>query len=85
MCEAAVDWIEPGATDNCGLAFFDADYQPLDVFPVGSTLVTYLALDADGNASVFTFTVEVLPGAGASCNPNLTITATAILEGPYNG
>ncbi|MEO1437281.1 MAG: hypothetical protein AAFV80_17195, partial [Bacteroidota bacterium] len=32
-----------------------------------------------------TFTVEVLPGNGANCNPNLTITAKVFLEGPYNG
>ncbi|MEM6723425.1 MAG: HYR domain-containing protein, partial [Bacteroidota bacterium] len=85
FCESAVDWIEPGATDNCGLAFFDADYQPMDVFPVGQTLVTYLALDAEGNSAVYTFTVEVLPGLGAGCVGNVTITAKAILEGPYNG
>ncbi|MEO1434709.1 MAG: HYR domain-containing protein, partial [Bacteroidota bacterium] len=85
FCESAVDWIEPGAVDNCGLAFFDADYQPLDVFPVGQTLVTYLALDAEGNSAVYTFTVEVLPGNGAGCVGDVTITAKAFLEGPYNG
>ncbi|MEM6725050.1 MAG: HYR domain-containing protein, partial [Bacteroidota bacterium] len=85
LCQAAVDWIEPSATDNCEVTSIISDYQPLATFPVGPTLVTYTAQDSSGNTATFSFTIEVLPGSGANCSGNLTVNAKVILEGPFNG
>ena len=60
QCGAAVTWIPPTAGDNNGLASFTSDRQPGTIFPVGTTLVTYTALDTRSNMSQCTFTVTVL-------------------------
>ncbi|MBK6902415.1 MAG: HYR domain-containing protein [Saprospirales bacterium] len=56
-----VSWVAPTADDNCGIASFSSNYDPNDVFPVGSTEVTYTAVDNSGNTVTCTFTVVVYP------------------------
>jgi len=45
ICGASVTWAAPVATDNCNVASFVSTHNPGDVFPVGTTMVTYTATD----------------------------------------
>lgn len=58
-CSAAVNFTAPTATDNCGTATLTSNYSSGDVFPVGTTAVTYTATDGSGNTSTCTFNVTV--------------------------
>ncbi|PXX96181.1 hypothetical protein DF185_20595 [Marinifilum breve] len=55
-----VTWTEPTATDNCSVTLTKT-HNSGDVFPVGTTLVTYTATDATGNTDIRSFNVTVLP------------------------
>ncbi|SFT63392.1 gliding motility-associated C-terminal domain-containing protein [Lishizhenia tianjinensis] len=59
LCEAIVTWTTPTATDNCGNVTVSSNYQSGDVFPVGTSLVTYTAVDENGLSSTCSFTVTV--------------------------
>ena len=61
---ATCTWEEPTATDlHSGLRNLLASHAPGDLFPLGTTPVTYTATDLCGNASTVSFdvTVTVLP------------------------
>ncbi len=58
-CDARVLWIEPIASDNCPAVNFTSSHTPGDVFPLGTTLVTYTATDASGNSVTCSFNVTV--------------------------
>ena len=60
QCSASVSWNPPSATDNVGVISFNSTYMPGDIFPVGSTNVSYTARDQAGNESTCSFTVLVL-------------------------
>ncbi|MBT8376624.1 MAG: HYR domain-containing protein, partial [Bacteroidia bacterium] len=54
VCEAVVTWTEPTASDNCTSSadlIWERSHVPGDIFPVGTTTVTYTATDASGNTS----------------------------------
>ena len=60
-CGAFPTWEIPNATDDCdtdGVDIF-ADFQSGDFLPVGTTLVTYSAVDNVGNIGTCTFLVTV--------------------------
>ncbi|MBT1698108.1 HYR domain-containing protein [Fulvivirgaceae bacterium PWU4] len=59
-CETAVTWTSPTVTDNCTLASFTADHNSGDVFPIGTTTVTYTATDQSGKTSSCSFRVIVV-------------------------
>ncbi len=59
VCEAAVFWAAPNASDNCGIATFTSNFSPGDVFPLGTTTVTYTATDNAGLTATCTFNVTV--------------------------
>jgi hypothetical protein len=58
-CSAVVTWTVPTAADNCAIDTFTSDYSPGNTFPVGTTHVTYTALDIHGNSSTCEFDVTV--------------------------
>jgi len=58
-CTALVNWTDPIATDNCVTVDFNSIHSSGDAFPVGETVVQYLAKDGTGNSSSCTFTVTV--------------------------
>lgn len=61
-CEAAATWVEPTATD-CGVpATMARTHAPGDLFPEGTTTVTYTFTDASSNASTCSFDVVVTDG-----------------------
>lgn len=58
-CGAVVNYVAPGATDNCTLASIIGDHNSGEVFPIGTTTVTYTATDAANNVSTCSFTITV--------------------------
>ena len=59
-CEAVASWTEPIASDNCADGFsLSSNFEPGDVFPLGTTTVTYTAEDAAGNQATCSFDVTV--------------------------
>ena len=59
VCGSVVTWLEPIATDNCGAINLQSDVANGNLFPVGSTLVTYSVEDLSGNTSSESFLVIV--------------------------
>ena len=58
-CGAVVTWALPTASDNCGVDSFTSTHNSGDVFNVGTTTVTYTAVDAAGNSITCSFDVTV--------------------------
>ena len=54
-----ISWVAPTASDNSGTLSLTSTHNPGDSFPIGSTAVTYTAVDADGNTATCTFDVVV--------------------------
>ena len=74
-CQAAVTWIDPTATDNCGLASFTSTGGAAgSFFAVGQHTITYTAIDNCGNTSTCSFLITV---EGACCNNDVTINCPA--------
>jgi len=61
VCGRNVSWTEPTASDNCpGPITWEKSHTPGFFFPVGTTTVTYRAVDASNNKSATcTFTVSI--------------------------
>ncbi|XP_041454248.1 mucin-17-like isoform X7 [Lytechinus variegatus] len=55
-------WIEPSATDNVGVITTINNFNPGDIFNVGTTRVTYSFGDAAGNPASCSFDVTVIVG-----------------------
>ena len=66
-CAVAVNWVEPSATDNCGLSSFTSSHNNGDSFIEGTTVVVYTAVDNCGNTSTVSFNVNV--GCAACSTP----------------
>jgi gliding motility-associated-like protein len=76
VCNAVVTWAVPTVTDNCGVVNMTSTHNPGDVFPVGTTTVTYTAIDQYNNTSICSFTVTVndttMP-VFVTCPSNITV------------
>ena len=59
VCTVLVAWVEPTATDNSAITSFDSDIASGSVFTVGTTTVTYTAIDDNSNTTTASFTVTV--------------------------
>jgi hypothetical protein len=59
QCGAVASWLEPSASDNCGLASLTGTSSPGGFYPVGQTTVTYTASDIYGNSTADSFTITV--------------------------
>jgi gliding motility-associated-like protein len=57
-CGAFVTWTAPTATDNCSVSL-SSTHASGDFFTVGSTIVSYTAIDPSGNQVTCSFTVSV--------------------------
>ena len=69
-CGAVVSWTEPTTTDNCSSTISQTTGVANGLeFPVGTTIVTYVATDTAGNTTQDTFTVTVtdVEAPTASC------------------
>ncbi|MES2556455.1 MAG: choice-of-anchor D domain-containing protein [Bacteroidota bacterium] len=73
-CSAVVSWTEPSVTDNCvGSPVLTASHNPGADFPLGTTAVTYMFDDGNGNSAACAFDVVVIS--------NLNATATTDVDG----
>ncbi len=63
LCKAAVAVSSPATSDNCGVASVSNDYNhtsdATDSYPVGSTTVTWMVTDVNGNTNSCTQIIKV--------------------------
>jgi hypothetical protein len=60
-CNQTATWTAPTATDNCtSPVSVSSTHAPGDVFPIGTSTVTYTFTDAAGNSDATSFTVTVV-------------------------
>ncbi len=97
-CTATATWAPPTATDNCGTPTLISTHTPGATFNSGITTVVYTAIDASGNTTTCSFTVNssqlalnITPsdynGFGVSCNGGSNGSATVTPLGgatPYS-
>lgn len=82
-CTAAVTWTPPTVVD-CNLETITSNYKPGDVFPLGTTIVTYTATDEDATSTTCTFTVTIKDNSKpvlASGTPDVPVQADATCVG----
>jgi hypothetical protein len=74
-CDQIVSWTAPIATDNCTSVSATSNHNPGDLFPVGTTTVTYNFKDASENTSSCSFTVTVIDNTVPviTCPANITV------------
>ncbi len=77
QCEAFVTWIPPVVDENCDAVITSSSHNPGDAFPAGTTTVTYVATDSDGNETICTFDVNVAYDINPTlvCPNDITIAA----------
>jgi hypothetical protein len=63
---AIANWTAPNATDNCGMPTITGNRNSGESFPIGTTNVTYTAVDARGNFSTCTFAIRVTEASGGT-------------------
>jgi gliding motility-associated-like protein len=59
-CRALVNWAIPLPSDNCNLAQIITTHNPNDTFDLGSTAVSYIAIDSAGNIGSCDFNIIVV-------------------------
>ncbi|MFN8396248.1 MAG: HYR domain-containing protein [Bacteroidia bacterium] len=62
ICGAIVSWIVPQPTDNCSIDTLMGSHTSGSVFTSGTTTVSYVVQDVNGNSSTCSFTVTVNVG-----------------------
>lgn len=76
VCEAQVFWTEPIASDNCPGVIFGSPDSPGDIFPQGTTIVTYTAADASVNTVLCQFNITVNDTESpdiTACTPDIVV------------
>jgi gliding motility-associated-like protein len=58
-CRAQVNWSIPLPSDNCGIVQIITSHNPNDTFNIGTTPVSYIAIDAAGNVGSCSFLITV--------------------------
>ena len=58
-CGAIVNWTTPVFNDNCSSPLVVSSHNSGDIFPAGTTLVTYTTTDNCGNIAICSFNVTV--------------------------
>ncbi|MEP7169239.1 MAG: T9SS type A sorting domain-containing protein, partial [Bacteroidota bacterium] len=82
-----VSWVVPSATDNCSSVSITSNHNPGENFAAGTTTVTYVAYDDNGNSSSAVFYVTLLPAPTAviSGNINNCFGSTANIHVDFTG
>ena len=60
LCGASVEWEMPEVTDNCEIITLSSDYVSGDFFDIGTTIISYTAIDLAGNSTICSFNITVL-------------------------
>ncbi len=68
---AVATWTPPNASDNCPGVTLTSTHNPGDSFPIGTTLVTYTAMDTAGNSTSCSFSVVVAADFAAAVDYSL--------------
>ena len=79
-CTVVADWTIPVPTDNCpGASITFASHVPGSGFPVGTTVVTYIASDVSGQTASCSFSVVVRDNTVpvANCVPSFALNLDA--------
>src|SRR5207237_2840021 len=77
QCAATATWTSPVVSDNCG-ATLGSTHVPGATFALGTTTVTYTAVDASSNSATCSFTVTVRddqPPVLSGCPADITVSA----------
>jgi gliding motility-associated-like protein len=72
-CDVAVTWAEPTVTDNCSFTLSSSHHSG-DLFPLGTTVVSYTAIDGSQNQSTVSFNVVVTDQSApifTNCPPSI--------------
>ncbi|MCB0478749.1 MAG: HYR domain-containing protein [Crocinitomicaceae bacterium] len=87
-CDTIITWTSPVISDNCDVPVLTrTDGTGLtsgDVFPIGTTTISYLLVDNSGNSNTCSFDVEVIAlpdNATAGLDIDLCVTDTTGLAG----
>jgi len=73
-CDAAAEWDLPTLMDNCpGATITGSSHNSGDIFPIGTTTVTYTATDAAGNTAECSFDVVIEECAGTGVTETITL------------
>ncbi|TFH07254.1 MAG: HYR domain-containing protein, partial [Candidatus Atribacteria bacterium] len=75
VTEMAVSWIEPTASDNCGIASLVGSHVPGSLFPLGKTSVGYVAEDIHGNIAPANFGITVAEAWQLACTDKYAATS----------
>lgn len=78
ICGAEITWVEPSVIENCNLLQVESNYEPGTVFPVGITVVNYVATDISGNSVSASFNVTVIDDEA----PTIEIPVPVIIDAP---
>ncbi|XP_070568692.1 uncharacterized protein [Ptychodera flava] len=72
---ALVSWLLPGASDNSGSVTVNGSHQSGDEFPLGTTLITFIATDPSGNSDFCFVNITVIDDEKPeiSCPGNIEI------------
>lgn len=77
LCSAVVNYNTPGVTDNCSVSSVTLTSGPASgsTFPVGTTPVTFTAIDSSGNTTTCSFDIVVTDSEAPVivCPGNLTV------------
>lgn len=78
VCTAVATWSQPTVTDACGATVsLTGGLSSGSAFPVGTSTVTYQAIDTYGNTNNHSFTVTVIDNQAPTINCPANITAIA--------
>ena len=58
-CSAVVTWTAPTSADNCNVDSIISNFVPGSAFPVGTTVVRYIAYDPSMNTDTCSFSITV--------------------------
>ncbi len=86
-CRATVSWPTPSASDNCTVVEFSPSHARGSVFELGTTEVTYTAIDESGNSTSSSFNVVVSDNAApvfSSFPTTITVPANENCEAAVN-
>jgi gliding motility-associated-like protein len=86
-CEAIATWTVPTATDNCAVTSITGTHLSGTLFPIGTTVVSYQAMDGAGNSTTCAFNVSVTdntPPVFTNCPLNIRIPANASCQAVVN-
>ena len=87
QCGATTGWTVPDVTGGCGTVSIVSNFEPLDFFPVGTSVVEYTGTDDVQQQSVCSFSVTVVDDQSlvAICPTDIVINSNgAIIEDEGN-